>query len=210
MGNRSASILENFFFTRKQKLSIIDKIKKIQLKKTYFKKGLRNSKHWSWNDGWGSNFYSRWNIPFSLKYTILAETYHSCWNIPFSLKYTTQSKLWGFQIVSFAEWLWNYTCLSGLQKMIVIQQTFLRPAVTASMPPPFSGTKLILNYMAWWKKQKAIWYFHYFSWAISLRKIIFCFTVSNESPAVSCIPSWFFFSLLLWAEISIYLEFVSR
>lgn len=35
-----------FFFTRKQKLSIIDKIKKkIQLKKTYFKKGLRNSKH---------------------------------------------------------------------------------------------------------------------------------------------------------------------
>lgn len=174
MGNRSASILESFFFTRKQKLSIIDKIEKIQLKKTYFKKGLRNSKHWSWNDGWGINFYSRWNIPFSLKYT-------------------TQSKLWGFQIVSFAEWLWNYTCLSGLQKMIVIQQTFLRPAVTASMPPPFSGTKLILNYMAWWKKQKAIWYFHYFSWAISLRKIIFCFTVSNESPAVSCIPYWFFF-----------------
>ena len=105
---------------------------------------------------------------------------------------------------------WNYTCLSGLQKMIVIQQTFLRPAVTASMLPPFSGTKLILNYMAWWKKQKAIWYFHYFSWAISLRKIIFCFTVTNESPAVSCIPYWFFFSLLLWAEISIYLEFVSR
>lgn len=34
-----------FFFTRKQKLSIIDKIKKIQLKKTYFKKGLRNSEH---------------------------------------------------------------------------------------------------------------------------------------------------------------------
>ena len=34
-----------FFFTRKQKLSIIDKIEKIQLKKTYFKKGLRNSKH---------------------------------------------------------------------------------------------------------------------------------------------------------------------
>ena len=34
-----------FFFTRKQKLSIIDKIKKIQLKKTYFKKELRNSKH---------------------------------------------------------------------------------------------------------------------------------------------------------------------
>lgn len=174
MGNRSASILESFFFTRKQKLSIIDKIEKIQLKKTYFKKGLRNSKHWSWNEGWGSNFYSRWNIPFSLKYT-------------------TQSKLWGFQIVSFAEWLWNYTCLSGLQKMIVIQQTFLRPAVTASMPPPFSGTKLILNYIAWWKKQKAIWYFHYFSWAISLRKIIFCFTVSNESPAVSCILYWFFF-----------------
>lgn len=28
MGNRSASILESFFFTRKQKLSIIDKIKK--------------------------------------------------------------------------------------------------------------------------------------------------------------------------------------
>ena len=88
MGNRSASILESFFFfTRKQKLSIIDKIKKkIQLKKTYFKKGLRNSEHWSWNDGRGSNFYSRWNIPFSLKYT-------------------TQSKLWGFQIVSFEEWL---------------------------------------------------------------------------------------------------------
>lgn len=110
---------------------------------------------------------------------ILAETYHSRWNIPRKVNCE------GFKLCRS----WN-----GLKLyLIVIQQTFLRPAVTASMPPPFSGTKLILNYMAWWKKQKAIWYFHYFSWAISLRKIIFCFTVSNESPAVSCIPYWFFF-----------------
>lgn len=165
-----------FFFTRKQKLSIIDKIKKkkIQLKKTYFKKGLRNSKHWSWNDGWGSNFYSRWNIPFSLKYT-------------------TQSKLWGFQIVSFEEWLEIILVYQVCRKWLSFSKLFCGRLWQLQC----CHLSVVLNssWITWHgeKKQKAIWYFHYFSWAISLRKIIFCFTVSNESPAVSCIPYWFFF-----------------
>lgn len=42
MGNRSASILESFFFffTRKQKLSIIDKIKKNSIEENVFQKGI--------------------------------------------------------------------------------------------------------------------------------------------------------------------------
>lgn len=41
MGNRSASILESFFFiTRKQKLSIIDKIKKNSIEENVFQKRI--------------------------------------------------------------------------------------------------------------------------------------------------------------------------
>ena len=40
MGNRSASILESFFFTGKQKLSIIDKIKKNSIEENVFQKRI--------------------------------------------------------------------------------------------------------------------------------------------------------------------------
>lgn len=143
------------------------------MKKTYFKKGLRNSEHWSWNDGRGSNFYSRWNIPFSLKYT-------------------TQSKLWGFQIVSFEEWLEIILVYQVCRKWLSFSKLFCGRLWQLQC----CHLSVVLNssWITWHgeKKQKAIWYFHYFSWAISLRKNNFLF------HGIKWIPCCFLYSLLIF------------